>query len=46
MHQGYVYDEEEYKISKYLLLKYIQSNAVLVASSYNQYLINSIVKFL
>ncbi len=46
MHQGYVHDEEDYKISKYLLLEYIQSNTVLFASSYNQYLINSILKFL
>ncbi len=46
MHRGYVHDDEEYKISNYHLFKYIQSNDVLVASTYNQYLINLILKFL
>ena len=46
MRPGYVEDEEEYKISKYILLQYVCSSTVYTAAEGNLFMIVKLLKWL
>merc|ERR1712194_52874 len=46
MRPGYVEDEDEYKISKYLLLQFVCSRPVFLAADQNMYIILAMLRFL